>query len=86
MVPHQANLLDCVALNAERMRLFAEQDDLRSPLRSSSMTEAQREAELTHFGKLFTVAKAQFDTNCRTVANGPGRVGWCGSHLRDEGR
>ena len=47
------------ALNAEKTRLLAERDDLKSPLRSSSMTEAQRDAELTQLnGKLYTVVKA----------------------------
>jgi len=35
-------------------------------------TQAQREAELTQLnGKLYTVAKAQFDKQCPAVANGP---------------
>jgi hypothetical protein len=64
--------MDCTALNAERTRLLAERDDLKSPLRSSSMTEAQRDAELTQLnGKLYAVAKAQFDMKCPAVATGP---------------
>jgi hypothetical protein len=70
--PEQRQELDCDALNAEKARLLAERDDLKSPLRSSSMTEAQRDAELTRLnGKLYTVAKAQFDKSCPAVANGP---------------
>ena len=35
------------------------------------MTEAQREAELTQLnGKLYTVAKAQFDKQCPAVVTG----------------
>jgi hypothetical protein len=35
------------------------------------MTEAQRDAELTQLnGKLYTVAKAQFDKQCPALANG----------------
>ncbi len=64
--------ISCESLNAERTRLLAERDDLKSPLRSSSMTEAQRDAELTQLnGKLYTVAKAQFDKGCPAVATGP---------------
>jgi hypothetical protein len=37
--PDQPQEMDCAALNAERTRLLAERDDLKSPLRSSSMTE-----------------------------------------------
>jgi hypothetical protein len=56
--PDQPQEMDCAALNAERTRLLAERDDLKSPLRSSPMTEAQRDAELTQLnGKLYTVAK-----------------------------
>ncbi len=70
--PEPSQEMDCAALNAEKARLLAERDDLKSPLRSSSMTEAQRDAELTQLnGKLYTVAKAQFDKRCRAVANGP---------------
>ncbi len=40
-----------------------------STLRSASMTEAQRDAELTQLnGKLYRVAKAQFDKSCPAVA------------------
>ncbi len=63
--PDQPQDISCDALNAEKARLLAERDDLKSPLRSSSMTEAQRDAELTQLnGKLYTVAKAQFDKSC----------------------
>ncbi len=70
--PEQPQDISCEGLNAEKARLLAERDDLKSPLRSSSMTEAQRDAELTQLnGKLYTVAKAQFDKGCPAVANGP---------------
>ncbi len=60
----------CDALNAERARLLAERDDLTTPFLSSK-TQAQREGELTQLnGKLYTVAKAQFDKKCPAVANG----------------
>ena len=70
--PEQPPEMSCESLSAERARLLAERDDLKSPLRSSSMTEAQREGELTQLnGKLYTVAKAQFDKRCPAVATGP---------------
>ncbi len=44
-------------------------DDLNTPLLSK--TDAEREAELTQLnGKLYTVAKAQFDRQCPVVATG----------------
>ena len=44
---------------------------LKSPLPSSN-TDAEREAKLKLVnGKLYTVAKAEFDKSCPTVANGP---------------
>ena len=68
--PEPPQDISCESLSAERARLLAERDDLKSPLRSSSMTEAQRDAELTQLnGKLYTVAKAQFDRRCPAVAN-----------------
>ncbi len=64
--------ISCESLNAEKARLLAEREDLTTPLRSSSMTETQRDAELTQLnGKLYTIAKAQFDKSCPAVANGP---------------
>jgi len=45
--PDEPQDISCESINAERARLLAERDDLKSPLRSSSMTEAQRDAELT---------------------------------------
>jgi len=69
--PDQPQEIDCAALNAENVRLLAERDELNAPL-PSSKTQAQREAELTQLnGKLYTVAKAQFDKQCPAVANGP---------------
>jgi hypothetical protein len=68
--PDQPPEMSCESLNAERARLLAERDDLKSPLLSSN-TDAGREAELTQLnGKLYTVAKAQFDKRCPAVANG----------------
>ena len=70
--------MNCDALNAERARLLAERDDLNTP-RLSSVTDTKREAELTQLnGKLYTVAKAQFDKSCPLVANGR-RARWCDS-------
>jgi hypothetical protein len=69
--PQQPQDISCESLNAEKARLLGERDDLKSPLRSSSMTEAQRDAELTQLnGKLYTVAKAQWEKSCPAVANG----------------
>ncbi len=69
--PDQPQEMDCAALNAERARLLAERDDLKSPLLSSN-ADSGREAKVTELnGKLYTVAKAQFDKRCRAVANGP---------------
>ncbi len=62
--------ISCESLSAERARLLAARDDLNTPLLSK--TQAQREAELTQLnGKLYTVAKAQFDKRCSAVATGP---------------
>ncbi len=42
----------------------------RAPLLSK--TDTERQAELTQLnGKLYTVAKAQFDKRCPAVATGP---------------
>jgi hypothetical protein len=63
--------MDCDSLNAEKARLLAERDDLTMPFLSSK-TQAQRDAELTQLnGKLYTVAKAQFDRSCPAVAGQP---------------
>ncbi len=70
--PDQPQDISCESLNAEKARLLTQRDDLKSPLRSSSMTEAQRDTELTQLnGKLYTVAKAQFDMRCPAIATGP---------------
>ena len=67
--PGQPQEMDCDALNAENARLLAEKADLNTPLLSK--TETQRDAELTQLnGKLYTVAKAQFDKQCPAVATG----------------
>jgi hypothetical protein len=61
----------CESLNAERARLLAERDDLSTPLLSSN-ADTGREAKVTELnGKLYTVAKAQFDKRCPAVANAP---------------
>jgi hypothetical protein len=68
--PEQPQEMDCDALRMERTRLLAERDDLNTPLLSK--TDAERDAELTQLnGKLYTVAKAQFDKSCPAVANRP---------------
>ncbi len=62
--------MDCAALDAERTRLLAERDDLTTPSLSSN-ADTGRDAKGTQLnGKLYTVAKAQFDKGCPTVANG----------------
>jgi hypothetical protein len=62
--------MDCAALSAEKAGLLAERDDLTTPF-LSSRTQARREAELTQLnGKLYTVAKAQWEKSCPAVANG----------------
>ncbi len=72
--PDQTQDISCESLNAERARLLAERDDLNTPLLSK--TDAEREAELTQLnGKLYTVAKAQFDKSCPAAANGAGGIG-----------
>ncbi len=69
--PDQPQDISCESFNAEKARLLAERDDLTTPF-FSSKTQAQREGELTQLnGKLYTIAKAQFDKSCPAVANGP---------------
>jgi hypothetical protein len=47
-----------------------QRDDLNKP--QLSMTDAEREAEITKLnGKLYAVAKAEFDKCCPAVANSP---------------
>ena len=61
----------CDALNTEHTRLLAKRDDLNTP-QISSRADAEREAELTKLnGKLYTVAKAEFDKSCPAVATAP---------------
>ena len=74
--PEQPQEMDCDALRMERTRLLAQRDDLNKP--QLSMTDAEREAELTQLnGKLYTVEKAQFDKSCPAVANGSaGSIVW----------
>ena len=60
-----------IKVGVAQARLLAERDDLNAPFLSSK-TQAQREGELTQLnGELYTVAKAQFDKQCRAMANGP---------------
>ena len=67
--PDQPQDISCESLNAEKARLLAQRDDLNTPLLPK--TDAEREAELTQLnGKLYTVAKAEFDRQCPGVANG----------------
>ena len=66
----QPQEMDCALLNAERTRLLVQRDDLNKP--QLSMTDAEREAELTRVnGKLYTVQKAQFAKSCPLIANTP---------------
>ena len=66
----QPQEMSCESLNAERTRPLAERDDLKSPLLSSN-ADAGREAKVTELnGKLYTVAKAQFDKQCPAAATG----------------
>ena len=59
--------MNCDALNAKRARLLAERDDLNKP--QLSMTDAEREAELTRMnGKFYTIAKPQSDKSYPLVA------------------
>jgi len=68
--PDQSQDISCESLNAERARLVAERDDLNKP--QLSRTDAERGGELTRVnGKLYAVAKAQFDMKCPAVATGP---------------
>jgi hypothetical protein len=63
--------VNCDALNTEHRRLLAARDDLNSP-QISSRADAEREAELTKLnGKLYTVAKAEFDKSCPAVVTAP---------------
>jgi hypothetical protein len=63
--------MDCAALNAERVPLRAERDELTKP-QLSSKTDAQRQNEFAQLnGKLYTVAKTEFDKSCTAVATAP---------------
>ena len=63
------NRLRC--LNTDHTRLLAARDELNKP-QLSSRARAEREAELTQVnGKLYTVAKAEFDKSCPAVATAP---------------
>jgi hypothetical protein len=67
--PDQHQDVTCDALNTQHTRLLAERDDLNSP-QISSRADAEREAKLTELnGKLYTVAKAEFDKSCPAVAH-----------------
>jgi len=67
--PDQNADTSCEALSAERDRLIRERDELSKP-QLSSKSDTQRQDELAQLnGKLYTVAKAQFDKSCPAVAN-----------------
>lgn len=67
--PDEPQDISCESLNAEKARLLAERDDLSRPGLSSN--DAERDAKVAELnGKLYTVAKAEFDKRCPTVANG----------------
>ncbi len=69
--PDQPQDISCESLNAERARLLAEREDLTTPLLPSN-ADTGREAKVTELnGKLYTVAKAQFDKQCPAIATGP---------------
>jgi hypothetical protein len=68
--PNQHRKIDAL-LSTPSMRSLAERDDLNSP-QLSSRTDAEREAKRAQVnGKLYTVAKAEFDKSCLAVANAP---------------
>jgi hypothetical protein len=68
--PDQPEDTSCEALSAERDRLRGERDELTKP-QLSSKTDVQRRDELAQLnGKLYTVAKAEFDKSCPGVVNG----------------
>jgi hypothetical protein len=67
--PDQPEDTSCEALSAERDRLLGKREELSKP-QLSSKTDAQRRDELAQLnGKLYTVAKAEFDKSCPAVAN-----------------
>ena len=67
--PEQRQEMSCESLNAERATA-AERDDISRPQLSSEMA-AEQQAELTQLnGKLYTMAKAQFDKSCPAMTNG----------------
>ena len=69
--PDQHEDTSCEVLRAERDRLRGERDELTKP-QLSSKTDAQRRDELAQLnGKLYTVAKAEFDRSCPAVATAP---------------
>jgi hypothetical protein len=69
--PDQHEDTSCEALNAERDRLLGKREELTKP-QLSLKTDAQRQNELAQLnGKLYTVAKAEFDKSCPAVADGP---------------
>ena len=58
-----------VGLRCSHVRLLAEKADLKSPLPSLN-TDAERGAKLKQVnGKLYTVAKSEFDKSCPAVAH-----------------
>jgi RecB family exonuclease len=72
--PEEHQELDCAALDAQKTRLLAQRDELNKP-QLSSEADGERQAELTRLnGKLYTVAKGQFDKSCAAVATAPSSV------------
>ena len=69
--PDQPEDTSCEALIAERDRLLGKREELSKP-QVSSKTDAQRRDELAQLnGKLYTVAKAEFDKSCPAAATAP---------------
>ena len=73
--PDEHESMTCEALSTERDRMLGERDELSKP-QFSIRTDAERQSEVAQLnGKLYAVAKAQFDKGCPAVATaGNGRV------------
>lgn len=60
--------MTCEALNTERDRMLGERDELSKP-QLSIKTDAEQQTEVAQLnGRLYAVAKAQFDKGCPAVA------------------
>jgi hypothetical protein len=66
--------MTCEALTTERDRTLGERDELSKP-QLSIKTDAERQAEVAQLnGRLYSLAKAQFDKGCPAMATaGNGR-------------